>query len=168
MRGLILVLIVPVGLGQILRRIGPLARLASRRRAVLGVAAQLLICAVILQAAVEVSLKLGETAGALTPGTLVATAAVCLGTHLTALVIGLWSSQALGSGRPSQIAVAFAGSQKTLPVALFLYHEYFKHTYPLAVVPLAFYHIGQLVVDTFIADRLVGRGRSPAKGTGPS
>jgi sodium/bile acid cotransporter 7 len=163
MRGLVLVLIVPVGLGQVLRRIAPLARLAARRRAVLGVVVQLLICTVILQAAVEVSLKLEETAGALTPTELVAAAAVCVGTHLAALAGGLWSSQGLGFARPSRIAVAFAGSQKTLPVALFLYHDYFKNAYPLAVVSLAFYHVGQLVVDTFIADRLAGRDRTAAE-----
>ena len=54
------------------------------------------------------------------------------------------------------MAIAFAGSQKTLPVALFLFHAYFKDQYPLAVVPLAFYHVGQLVVDTFVADWLHG------------
>jgi sodium/bile acid cotransporter 7 len=168
MRGLILVLIVPVGLGQLLRSIAPLARLAGRHRGVLGVVAQLLVYTVILQAAVEVSLKLEETAGALTPGVLVATAAVCVGTHLTGLAGGLWSSRGLGFARPSRIAVAFAGSQKTLPVALFLYHDYFKNTYPLAVVSLAFYHVGQLVVDTFIADRLAGGGLAAAKVATPS
>jgi len=83
-------------------------------------------------------------------------ALVCLGIHLAALAGGFWSSRALRFDRPSQIAVAFACSQKTLPVALVLF-DYFKERYPLAVVPMVLYHLGQLFVDTFIADGLAGR-----------
>ena len=53
-------------------------------------------------------------------------------------------------------AVAFAGSQKTLPVALYLYQTYYVADYPLAVLSLALYHVGQLLADTVIADRLAG------------
>jgi sodium/bile acid cotransporter 7 len=60
--------------------------------------------------------------------------------------------------RAEQIAVAFAGSQKTLPVGLFLFEAYYRADYPLAVVPLLFYHAGQLLADTVIADVIVGRG----------
>ena len=55
--------------------------------------------------------------------------------------------------------MAFACSQKTLPVALLLFESYFKQEYPLAVLPLVFYHVGQLAVDTVIADHL--RERQP-------
>ncbi len=85
-------------------------------------------------------------------------AGLCVSLHLTALFAGLWSSKALGFDRPSQIAVAFACSQKTLPVALLLFETYFKDAYPLAVVPMVFYHVGQLIVDTFIAQELARRG----------
>jgi predicted Na+-dependent transporter len=35
---------------------------------------------------------------------------------------------------------------------MLLFESYFRDDFPLAVVPLAVYHFGQLVVDTFIAD----------------
>ena len=75
-----------------------------------------------------------------------------IGVHLFALYSGLGSARLLGLDRPSQVAVAIAGSQKSLPVALVVYTGYFQSAYPLAVLPLIFYHVGQLILDTFIAD----------------
>jgi sodium/bile acid cotransporter 7 len=53
--------------------------------------------------------------------------------------------------RPAQIAVAIAGSQKTLMVALHIATTYFGG---LAVLPAVVFHVGQLAVDTLIADYL--------------
>jgi sodium/bile acid cotransporter 7 len=158
MSELALVLIVPVGLGQMMRVAPPLARLAVRGRPVLGVVSRLLIFSMILQAATSVSDRLRERAELPSPLLLAGVAGLCVGLHLTALAAGLGSSKLLGFDRPSQIAVAFACSQKTLPVALLLFETYFKDAYPLAVVPMVFYHVGQLIVDTFIAQELARRG----------
>jgi len=76
--------------------------------------------------------------------------------HLAVLLFGMWSSKGLGFDRGNQIAVGIAGSQKTLPVSLILFDAYFTH-FTLAVIPMVFYHFGQLIADTFIADRLAGR-----------
>ncbi|HXG09024.1 MAG TPA: bile acid:sodium symporter [Gemmataceae bacterium] len=156
MRDLMLCLIVPVGLGQLGRTIGPLATLVTRCRKAVGVIAQLLIFSIIMKAAVGVHDGLNGQAAAFSAGALATAAAVCVGTHLAALAAGFWSGSLFGFDRPSRIAIAFAGSQKTLPVALLLLEGYFKE-YPLAVVSLLFYHVGQLVVDTFIADGLARR-----------
>src|SRR5262249_37164337 len=121
---------------------------------------RLLILAIILQTAVDVRDKLGEREQTLAISSLLLAAGVCVGTHLTALLGGLWTSRGLGFDRPSQIAVAFSCSQKTLPVALVLFKEYFQEQYPLAVVSIFCYHMGQLIVDTFIADGLAGRPKS--------
>jgi sodium/bile acid cotransporter 7 len=163
MANLVLVLIVPVGLGQLGRMVGPLARAATRHKPVLGVVSQLLILSIILKAAVDVFDQLRGGTTLLSAGCIGLTAAVCVGLHLTALTGGFWSSKGLRFDRPSQIAVAFACSQKTLPVALFLFEEYFRDAHPLAVVPMLCYHVGQLVVDTFIADGLAGRRPSVAE-----
>jgi sodium/bile acid cotransporter 7 len=154
MQGLVLVLVLPVGLGQLSRIFGPMARAASRHKMLLGTISRLFILAIILKAAVGVSDRLAEKSASLAIGPLVATALLCLGIHLAALFGGLWSSRLLNCDRPNRIAVAFAGSQKTLPVALYLFDVYFVESHPLAVVPMVFYHVGQLVVDTLIAERL--------------
>jgi sodium/bile acid cotransporter 7 len=156
---LLLVLIVPVGIGQLLRLCSPMRRVADERKPALSVAARLLTAAVMLKAAVEV--RKGFDNDSLAPNvlTLTAVAALCVLIHLIALAGGFWSSRWLGFHRGNQIAVAIGGSQKTLPIALILFDAYFA-TKPLAVVPIVAYHFGQLIVDTFIAQRLVETKRA--------
>ena len=81
-------------------------------------------------------------------------AILACGLHLLALYIGLWSSALWGFDRPRCLAVAFSGSQKTLPISLLLFDSYFIKDFPLAVVPLLFFHVGQLLWDTLIAEKL--------------
>ncbi len=154
---LALVLVLPVAVGQGLRAAGPLRRLATDYRVPLGVVARLLTLAIMLKAALEVRLRLDGDRAELALASLAGVAAACLGLHLAALFAGLWSSRGLGFDRGRQIAVAIAGSQKTLPVSLILFDAYFARDYALAVIPMAFYHVGQLVADTWIADRLAGK-----------
>jgi sodium/bile acid cotransporter 7 len=153
MRGLALVLLLPVGLGQLARKVPGVAPFVARHRALIGSASRLLILAVLLRAAADLS---GHTAR-LTAPALLATAAVALGLHLAALALGLGGARALRLPRPDAIGAAFAGSQKTLPVALFLYGAYYEARYPLAVVAVVFYHAGQLLADTLVAEWLAGR-----------
>jgi sodium/bile acid cotransporter 7 len=161
MTGLLLVLVLPVGIGQALRSIGPLARTATRFKRVIGTVSQLLILVIILKAAADVSSRLRRETVTLSIAALLATAGLCVAVHLAALTAGFWGGRALGFDRASRIAVAFAGSQKTLPVGLFLFDVYFKD-YALAVVPMVCYHIGQLLADTFIADGFARRPPSAA------
>lgn len=160
MRGLLLVLVLPVALGQLIRAIPSLARFALSQKTRLGFVSQILILSVIWKAAADIFDKLESGAATVSLGAIAVMAADCLSIHLTALAAGFWSSRALGFDRRNQIAVAFACSQKSLPVALFLYESYFQ-AYPLAIIPLAFYHVGQLLADTLIADRMA-KERKPA------
>jgi sodium/bile acid cotransporter 7 len=156
MNGLFLVLVLPVGLGQLLRAFGPLARAGEHYKVPLGVVSRLLILVIILKAATDVRNHLGDRQDELNLWLLALGAGICIGVHLFALAAGYQGSRLLRFSRADAIAVALSGSQKTLPVALFVFDAYFKDTYPLAVLPLVFYHVGQLVVDTFIAEAMVG------------
>jgi solute carrier family 10 (sodium/bile acid cotransporter), member 7 len=161
MAKLLLVLILPVALGQLARILPPVARVAGQHKKLLGVVSQLLILSVIVKGAVVASGRLSSESSALEPVAIAVAALCCLATHLGALLLGLGGARAFGFDRPSQIAVAFACSQKTLPVAIFLFDHYFKETHHLALVPIVFYHVGQLVVDTFIADRFAHHKEAP-------
>ncbi len=77
-----------------------------------------------------------------------------MGIHVTILVAGLRCARRLGMARPEQIAVGFAGSQKTLMVGLQVCMEL-----GFNIVPIVAFHITQLLVDTLIADRLRGTAR---------
>jgi sodium/bile acid cotransporter 7 len=148
MAGLFLVLILPVGLAQLSRAVPVVARTVTRRKTLLNTASRLLVLVMMLKGVVAVADHTSE----LTAGSLLLTGAVCIGIHLATLAFGAVTGRMLRFGRPECIAIAFACSQKTLPVALFLFEEYYKADYPLAVVTMVFYHVGQLVVDTFIAE----------------
>src|SRR5262249_43045983 len=144
MLDLLAALVAPVGLGQLARAVGPLARAATRHKTAIGVMSQLLILIVILKAVSALGDRLAEGTGLPSGGSVLAVALLCVALHLAALAAGFWGGRALRFDRASRLAVAFAGSQKTLPVALLLYETYFPE-YPLAVVPALFYHVGQLV-----------------------
>jgi solute carrier family 10 (sodium/bile acid cotransporter), member 7 len=154
MRNLALILIVPVGLGQLSRTIGSLVQIVDRHKVILGAVSRLFIFSIILKAAVDVSDRLRATSTPPTIGWMAVAAILCIAIHLAALAGGFWTSRLLRFNRADQIAVALACSQKTLPVSLYLFDSYFKESFPLAVVPLVSYHVGQLVVDTVIADVL--------------
>jgi sodium/bile acid cotransporter 7 len=153
MSGLFLVLVIPVGLGQGLRASARMAQLAETHRTLLGVLSRLFIFTIMLRAALDTLDRLGRESN-ISVGMLALSAGTAVAVHTLALGFGFGSSRLLRFERAEAIAVAFSSSQKTLPVALFLFDAYFKDAYPLAVVPMVFYHVGQLVVDTFIADEL--------------
>ncbi len=157
MLDLLLTLVLPVALGQGCRAVGPMVRAASRWKDGLGLVSQLLILGMLLKAAANVGERLGDGTTAPTLAATLALAGICVGVHLAALVCGLWGGMGLGFDAASRRAIAFACSQKTLPVGLLLFERYFQTAYPLAVLSLAFYHFGQLLVDTFIADALGDR-----------
>ena len=146
---LLKVLVLPVALAFVFRGSKPVARLMDRWRSPMSGVARLLVLVIILRAAVELAAQI--QARELGLGFVLGPAAVSIGVHLSALTFGFWTSRALGMNRPNQIAVAISGSQKTLPVALYLFESHF-HQFPLAVIPMLAYHVGQLVVDTFIAE----------------
>ena len=165
MVNLLLILVAPVVVGQLARAVPVLRRTAMGLKTPLSVLARLLILVIMLRAVLAVLVQLGDRAATLGAGPIVLTAVLCLGNHLLALYAGYWSSGWLGFPRPAQIAVAFAGSQKTLPVSLALLELYFND-YPLAVVPLLFYHAGQLIADTFIAEQWAAARPAPADSPG--
>jgi sodium/bile acid cotransporter 7 len=85
-------------------------------------------------------------------------AVVCI--HVLALVVGLAIARRLRFARQDQIAVGFAGSQKTLMVGLQVSLDL-----GFNIIPILSYHVSQLLVDTVIADRL-RRGHEPQAASG--
>jgi sodium/bile acid cotransporter 7 len=151
---LALLVVLPMAVAQLLRVYRPLARLASRGKLPLGVAAQLGVLSMVLFGAVQTAERMSgaESAGSALFDIAIMAAGVML-VHLAMLAVGLWLARLLRFTRGDQIAVAFAGSQKTLMVGLHLCVEL-----NVVVLPMVVYHVGQLLVDTFIADRMRRRG----------
>ncbi|MCY2962554.1 MAG: bile acid:sodium symporter [Planctomycetota bacterium] len=110
--------------------------------------------AVVLQQPAVPAASPGEK---VTPQALLVALASCAGTHLLVLVVGWYASRALGFTDGEAAAVAFSGSQKTLPIGLYIATATFGATYPFAMFPMLLYHTSQLFLDTAIASRLAAR-----------
>jgi sodium/bile acid cotransporter 7 len=161
MATLVVTLILPVIAGQGLRMLPIGVRFVERHKLAFGVVSQLLILGIVLKAGVTVGEKLHAQSGAEVPAILLWSIALAVVLHLFAVASGMLTGHWLGFARGRWIAIAFASSQKTLPVSLMLYEQYFKAQVPYAVMPLLFYHVGQLLLDTLIAQRL-SKGTPPA------
>jgi sodium/bile acid cotransporter 7 len=149
---LIKLAVVPILAGQLCRKWPPAAALADRRRTALGVAAQFGILSIVFVGAVVCGQKFSDSRGALSIGfgTLVFVVAAVAIVHLSLLITGIHSARMLGMNRADSIAVAIAGSQKTLMIGLDIALEFGG----LTILPVVAYHVVQLVLDTLIADRL--------------
>jgi solute carrier family 10 (sodium/bile acid cotransporter), member 7 len=149
--GLMLHVAVPIVLAQLLRQWRPLGNSATEHRKLLSWLAQIGVLAMVLVGAV----RSGETLAAvdehsiLTVTNLAVMIAAVAAVHISALLVGLQISRSLGIAWPDSIAVAFAGSQKTLMVGAYVALA----IGPLAILPMVAYHAVQLFVDTLIADR---------------
>src|SRR5205814_3187203 len=134
--------------GQALRLSSHSRRFADRHKSFLSGLAQVFILAIVLKASTQVGIRLREGPARLTPADVIVAGSLAMGLHGGALYGGLWTAALLRFERGRCIAVAFCASQKTLPVSLFLFETYFQHDFPLAILPLLFFHVGQLLLDT--------------------
>jgi predicted Na+-dependent transporter len=153
---LVVILVVPVVVGQGLRSTRPGRRFAERHKTALGVAAQFFILSIVIKAAAGVGRKVHEERSPLLAELWLWSAGLAVGLHLAALYFGRFSSEWFRFDRGRAIAVAFSCSQKTLPISLFLFDRYFKPHFPLAILSLLFFHVGQLVLDTVVAEHWRG------------
>jgi sodium/bile acid cotransporter 7 len=152
-RDLVVSLVLPVGAGQLARVARRLATFADRRKPLFGAIAQGFVLANVLKAGVAVGFVLHAGEARLTAGWLALSIVLPIGLHFLTLLAGYFSGGWLGFDRPRRIAVAFSCSQKTLPVSLLLFQRYYQTLFPLAILPLLFHHVGQLLLDTVIAAR---------------
>lgn len=150
---LALTLVVPVALGQLLRIWPPARHLANQRKTLLSAVAQVFVLGIVVKTATNVGIRLHEGDAKLSVADALTSAGLAMAVHLTALFFGFLSAGWLGIDRSRRIAIAFSGSQKTLPISMYLFEGHFQDQYPLAVIPLLFFHVGQLLFDTVIAGR---------------
>lgn len=146
---LALLVVLPMAAAQLLRCYRPLARAATAGKPALSVLAQCGILAMVMFGAVGTgeSLRASSAAAPLFWDLLQMLAAVLL-LHISMLWLGIFLARQLHFPREDQIAVAFSGSQKTLMVGLLM-----GISLQITILPMVTYHILQLVVDTFVADR---------------
>lgn len=154
-----LVVVAPMALAQLLRQWSPLRAWATARKTPLGVVAQCGVLSMIFLGAIRLGVKLFSEG----PATLAATdvlmmiGAVLL-VHLSMFFLAFAAGGWLGLSRADRIAASFSGSQKTLLVGLQVSMDL-----GFSILPMISYHVGQLLVDTVIADRLARSGGADNK-----
>lgn len=157
--GLVILVVAPIIVGQLLRLNRSIADWATRRKHLLGILAQAGILAMVLIGAVSCGLKLEAISGdsLLSTRNILLMLLAVFAVHVALLAIGFLAGRLLQISHGDTIAVAFAGSQKTLMVGAFLASA----VGPLAILPMVAYHAVQLFVDTLVADWLQDRHPSP-------
>ncbi len=73
--------------------------------------------------------------------------------HSLILAMNYGISKIIGLDRPSTTAFTIHTSQKTLAVSYLVWSGYFANHYPLALVPGIVYHLTQMIMDTFVAEK---------------
>lgn len=154
--GLIVLIVVPILLAQLMRQWRPLGAWATRHKKSLSLVAQIGVLTMVVIGAVTSGEKLEgmEDDSILSLRNVLLMVIGVTAVHVAALVLGLRASRLLGFAWPDSIAVAFAGSQKTLMVGAYVALA----VGPLAILPMVVYHAVQLFIDTIIADRWANQG----------
>jgi sodium/bile acid cotransporter 7 len=155
---LLLVVVVPIIIGQCLRQWRPIGESSTAYRWLLSRLAQNGVLLMVFVGAVGCGEKLQSVEhSTLLSGANVTVMIVLVTTiHTVLLVFGAGLSKLLRFERGDAIAVSFAGSQKTLMVGAYLATA----VGPLAIVPMVAYHAAQLVIDTLVADWLQAAPRA--------
>jgi sodium/bile acid cotransporter 7 len=73
--------------------------------------------------------------------------------HALILAMNYGISKIIGLDRPSTAAFTIHTSQKTLAVSYLVWSGYFASQYPLALLPGIVYHLAQMIMDTFVAEK---------------
>ena len=158
MRRLVMCALLPATIGQLVRLVPAAREFSVKHKPAIGAFAQAFILVIVFTASL---LKIGPQlhqmdggrAGALG---LVVVWGSCILVHLAGLWIGWKGGGLLGLSRGDRIAIAFAGSQKTLPIGLLVATHpamFGDGSVPLAIFPMLMYHVSQLFLDTAFADR---------------
>lgn len=145
---LAILVVAPIVLAQLLRLFKPAGRWATAKKTPLSVAAQCGVLSMVFFGAIQTGNRLAGQFHAVWLE-LAVMMPTMLGVHALMLLFGLRVSRWARLPRADAIAVGFAGSQKTLMVGLEVCAQL-----GVTMLPMVTYHVGQLLIDTVVADRL--------------
>ena len=149
--------VAPILFAQLVRLHSGSANWADANKKRLGIASQIGILSIVLLGSIQSGLRIRQSEQNFPAVELAVGIACLLIVHIIILYSGRWLAKSIRMKNTEQIAVAFAGSQKTLMVGLSI-----AVSLQITILPLLAFHSLQLVVDTFIADRMVQQGSDTA------
>jgi sodium/bile acid cotransporter 7 len=147
-RDLLVLVVVPIILGQLLRIIPVVASFSDHHRQSMSNFTQCGVLLQVLLGAIVMGNRWQTGGGHWTPAEFALMVASVTALHLFLFAVGYSLSQLLQFSRRDSIAVGFSGSQKTLMVGLQV-----AAVGGYSILPLICYHVLQLFYDTIIAER---------------
>jgi sodium/bile acid cotransporter 7 len=153
MRDLLIIILLPVAGGQLLRRLHPVSRIADRHQTAISLLGKWMILVLVLSGIARAVTQLQSQQQTFLSIELLSLLGAVAVVHMAALLCCELAGRLTGLPRQDRLALLFAGSQKTLPAGLYVAQSFFP-AYALAGVPSLLYHAGQLVIDSFVAERL--------------
>lgn len=158
MMNLLVSALLPIIVGQLCRIPTPLREFATSHRIPLGVVAQSAILLMVLWASIQGGPHLaakGAAAVALNPIAIAVVWITAIALHLVGFSIAYSGAKLLRFPQADWIAVGISGSQKTLPIGVYLATDLLSNQgLPFAVFPMLMYHVSQLFLDTLLIDLL--------------
>jgi solute carrier family 10 (sodium/bile acid cotransporter), member 7 len=143
---LVVTVLVPIVLGNLVQ--SPLKAFRSRYKPAFSVFQQCIVLLIIFNAVSGSSTHIRE-AGTSLPLLL----AFVIFLHALILCMNYGISKVIRLDRSSTTAFTIHTSQKTLAVSYVVWSGYFASQYPLALIPGIVYHLTQMIMDTFVAER---------------
>jgi solute carrier family 10 (sodium/bile acid cotransporter), member 7 len=144
--GLVTTVLVPILLGKIAQ--SPLNAFRSRYKRAFSIFQQSIVLLIIFNAVAGSGPSI-HAAGASLPLLIV----FIIFLHSLILAMNFGISKIIGLDRPSTTAFTIHTSQKTLAVSYLVWSGYFANEYSLALIPGIVYHLTQMIMDTFVAEK---------------
>jgi solute carrier family 10 (sodium/bile acid cotransporter), member 7 len=143
---LVTTVLAPIVLGKLAQPL--LKACIARYKGTFSVFQQCIVLLIIFNAFAGSGAKIC-TAGALLP----VLVAFIIGLHSLILLLNFGICRVIRLDRPSTTAFTIHTSQKTLTVSYIVWAGCFAAQYPLALIPGIIYHLTQMIMDTFVAER---------------
>lgn len=146
----------PVIIGQVLRLNPRIKNFANGMTSKLGTVALVFVLLMVLLAAVQTGYGIKTSETGISFAAVVIVWVSCIVVHVTGLFSNLFLGKMFRFHPRDRIASAIAGSQKTLPIAVFVATDasmFGDAGIPSAVFPLLMFHTSQFFIDTILADR---------------
>lgn len=146
----------PVVLGQILRLNSRIKQFADGITSKLGTVALVFVLFMVLLAAVQTGHGVRTSEIGISLAAVAIVWISCIVVHVGGFTANMLLGKAFQFHPRDRIASAIAGSQKTLPIAVFVATDasmFGDAGIPSAVFPLLMFHTSQFFIDTILADR---------------
>ncbi|MCP4173162.1 MAG: bile acid:sodium symporter, partial [Fuerstiella sp.] len=153
---LVLAALLPAFVGQMIRLSKPVETIVDDNKPIFGNIAQCIILLLVFVSAFRGGVQFESTgmASNLRHQEFATVWVCCIVLHLTAMGV-VWQITGLARfAEEDRRACVFAGSQKTLPIGILVSQA---TGLPFSILPMLMYHMSQLFIDTWIADRLKSR-----------